>query len=108
MEILVVDDEPLIRELLGDFLREQGHAVVDAENGLVAWGKLDLPPVIVPLRELILRGSLVGGTRGPNRHLGCPPSGPTHPPLKGIHGQHITGKGADTDRPLVVNKTVAS
>lgn len=37
MKILVVDDEPLIRELLGEFLEEEGHEVQEAENGLKAW-----------------------------------------------------------------------
>lgn len=43
MNILVVDDEPLIRELMGDFLRDQGHHVEAAEKGLVAWNKLTDP-----------------------------------------------------------------
>lgn len=43
MNILVVDDEPLIRELMGDFLRDQGHNVEAAENDLVAWNKLTDP-----------------------------------------------------------------
>ena len=31
--ILLVDDEPTLLELLGDFLREQGHEVILADTG---------------------------------------------------------------------------
>ena len=34
--ILVVDDDPMVRMLLQEFLTELGHAVVVAENGLQA------------------------------------------------------------------------
>ena len=32
-KILVADDEQLIRRLIGDFLRKEGHEVLEAENG---------------------------------------------------------------------------
>jgi two-component system, OmpR family, response regulator MprA len=34
--ILVVDDEPLIRDVLVDLLRDEGYAVVTADDGLSA------------------------------------------------------------------------
>ncbi|MCZ7584233.1 MAG: response regulator [Deltaproteobacteria bacterium] len=34
--ILVIDDEPMIRELLGNVLAREGHEVVDAPNGFAA------------------------------------------------------------------------
>jgi CheY-like chemotaxis protein len=34
--ILVVDDEPLIRDVLVDLLRDEGYAVVTADDGLAA------------------------------------------------------------------------
>ena len=33
MNILIVDDEPLQRQLLGGFLKKQGYSVVEAANG---------------------------------------------------------------------------
>lgn len=36
MNILIVDDEPLQRNLLGGFLKKQGHHVVEAANGAEA------------------------------------------------------------------------
>jgi CheY-like chemotaxis protein len=48
-KVLVVDDEPTIRELVADALRESGHKVETASNGLEALHKLQLsvPRVIV-------------------------------------------------------------
>ncbi|WP_240463653.1 response regulator transcription factor [Paenibacillus apiarius] len=34
--ILVVDDEPLIRELIADYLEDEGYAVLQAANGAAA------------------------------------------------------------------------
>jgi signal transduction histidine kinase len=34
--VLVVDDEPIVREVTVDFLREQGHEVIEADNGVSA------------------------------------------------------------------------
>ena len=38
--ILVVDDEPLLRELLRDYLQMSGHTVEMAENGMECMTKL--------------------------------------------------------------------
>ena len=38
--ILVVDDEPLIRQLYTEVLTDSGYKVDDAEDGAVAWGAL--------------------------------------------------------------------
>src|SRR5215211_3334504 len=35
--VLVVDDEPTLRRLIGHYLAGAGYAVTCAENGLVAW-----------------------------------------------------------------------
>jgi two-component system, chemotaxis family, chemotaxis protein CheY len=39
-KILVVDDDPAVRELLKDLLQGEGHVVDTAENGMVGIGKL--------------------------------------------------------------------
>ena len=39
-KILVVDDEPLIRDLLRDILREEGYEVSVAKEGLSALKKV--------------------------------------------------------------------
>jgi CheY-like chemotaxis protein len=38
--VLVVDDDPDIRETVREILEEQGYRVLDAENGLEALGRL--------------------------------------------------------------------
>ena len=40
MKILVVDDDPTTRKVLGLYLKAKGHEVVTAENGLDALEKL--------------------------------------------------------------------
>ncbi len=39
--ILVVEDEPAVRELVSDFLREEGYAVEEARDGAEAIHRLD-------------------------------------------------------------------
>jgi DNA-binding response OmpR family regulator len=47
MKVLVVDDEPSIRELLGRFLRRAGHQPLFAENGQQAWDLLREAPAVL-------------------------------------------------------------
>jgi len=42
--ILVVDDEPISREMLVDNLREEGYNVVEADSGERAWQLIDAAP----------------------------------------------------------------
>ena len=35
-KILIADDEQLIRKLIGDFLKKEGHEILEAENGEIA------------------------------------------------------------------------
>lgn len=36
MNILLVDDEPIIHQTLGDYLRASGHTVSEAKSGAAA------------------------------------------------------------------------
>ena len=50
-KILVVDDEPLIRKLVTDFLKKQGYITVEAEDGKKAmdlfWSESDMDLIIL-------------------------------------------------------------
>ena len=55
--ILVVDDEPAIRESLGDLLREEGYEVLEAQNGAEALVRLREPaqhPPCVIILDLMM------------------------------------------------------
>src|SRR3954452_409189 len=41
--VLVVEDEPAVRDLVADLLREEGYQVVEARDGAEAIRRLDLP-----------------------------------------------------------------
>lgn len=43
-KILVADDEPNIREIISELLREAGHRVAVAVDGLDAWEKMQMEP----------------------------------------------------------------
>jgi len=51
---LVIDDSPLIRDVIGEFLRDCGHTVVTAATGKPAWRSLgrnlptDLTDIFMP------------------------------------------------------------
>lgn len=44
LHVLVVDDDPITRELLGRFLRSEGHTVTLAENGAIAMETYERDP----------------------------------------------------------------
>jgi CheY-like chemotaxis protein len=53
LRILVVDDEPDVRELLADMLRDDGHVALEATDGAAALALLaDGPPVDLVLTDL--------------------------------------------------------
>lgn len=57
MRILLADDDTIFRSLMVDILEGGGHAVLEAENGLVAWERLqaegaDLAVLDVNMPEL--------------------------------------------------------
>lgn len=45
--VLLVDDDPAIREVLGAYLRQEGYEVVEAADGLEALGKIPQASLVV-------------------------------------------------------------
>lgn len=54
--LLVVDDDPQIRDLLSDYLRESGFDVATAADGVQMWAQLAAQPVDVVVLDLMLPG----------------------------------------------------
>jgi CheY-like chemotaxis protein len=54
--LLVVDDEPLVRQTLGNLLRSAGHTVAEADCGASALKLLDQTPVDCVLTDLGMPG----------------------------------------------------
>jgi PAS domain S-box-containing protein len=50
--VLVVDDEPTVRQTLADLLRAAGHTVIEAESGAAGLGALESSPVDLVLSDL--------------------------------------------------------
>ena len=60
MQILLVDDDPLVRESIGSCLRELGHSVhegVDGADGLKAYQQSPFPMVLSDLRMPEMNGA---------------------------------------------------
>ncbi|MDH3359331.1 MAG: sigma 54-interacting transcriptional regulator, partial [Desulfobulbaceae bacterium] len=72
--VLVVDDDPILRELLNDLLSSNGYQVVLAENGKDALSRLESQPfdhVITDINMPVMDGlALLGEVQ--NRGLGVP------------------------------------
>ena len=56
MKILLVDDEPAIRMTVAAQLRELGHDVVTAEDGLQAWYQYEVSLPAVVITDLVMPG----------------------------------------------------
>ncbi|AJC16979.1 response regulator [Pandoraea sputorum] len=54
--LLVVDDDPQIRDLLSDYLRESGFDVATAADGVQMWAQLAAIPADVVVLDLMLPG----------------------------------------------------
>jgi len=59
--VLIVEDEPVIRQVLNDYLRGEGYHVLEAENGVEAFGILATKP---HLDLMITDYRLPGGISG--------------------------------------------
>ena len=58
--VLVIDDEPLVRDVLTDFLREQGYATLTAANGVAALGVIERQLPAAVLLDITMPGLLDG------------------------------------------------
>jgi DNA-binding response OmpR family regulator len=56
IRILVVDDEPALRNILGEVLRREGYAVVEAEDGEAALSELRRAPVDLVITDRLMPG----------------------------------------------------
>jgi two-component system OmpR family response regulator len=54
--LLVVDDDPQLRQLVRDYLTENGYAVRVAADGAAMWAEIDKPPVDMVILDLMLPG----------------------------------------------------
>jgi putative two-component system response regulator len=54
--ILVIDDEPLIRELIAEILEDAGHTVVDAESAGDGLGQLDARDLDLVVSDIVMPG----------------------------------------------------
>ncbi|MBI1737350.1 MAG: response regulator [Candidatus Rokubacteria bacterium] len=56
MKVLVVDDEPALRTLMGELLEELGHEPVLAASGVAALAALDRQPIRVVITDWMMEG----------------------------------------------------
>lgn len=54
--ILVVDDEPMVRGTLRDFLEREGHTVLEAEDAIAARAQLARGPVDLAFLDVAMPG----------------------------------------------------
>lgn len=52
LRLLLIDDEPTVRQTLGSLLRAVGHTVIEAEGGAAGLSALALSPVDCVLTDL--------------------------------------------------------
>jgi len=58
--VLIVDDEPLVREVIGQLLRRFGHEVLEASGAIEAQRVIDLHPCV----DLLVTDFSMPGTNG--------------------------------------------
>ena len=52
--LLVIDDEPLIRQMARRILEGSGHRVIEAENGVIGLARLEENPVDLVLTDIVM------------------------------------------------------
>lgn len=74
--ILLVDDEPLLRSVLCEYLKFAGHAVIECKDGDEALGRLHDQPVDVVVSDILMPGmdglALCGALRADEETRGIP------------------------------------
>ncbi len=73
--VLLVEDEPLVREIASHILREQGYAVLEASNGhdaLYAAHEHKGAPIALLITDVVM--PRLGGKQSPNGWWPCPHS----------------------------------
>ncbi|WP_153112034.1 response regulator [Propionivibrio limicola] len=97
--ILVVDDDPEIRRLLGDYLMRNGFEVVAARDGREMWQMLSRHAVDLIVLDLMLPDSdgltLCRDLRAKAAGAGASPTLLAHPNLPVLM---LTARGEETDR----------
>lgn len=53
-KIMIVDDDPVLRMVAGEMLRQSGYEVSEAEDGEVAIRKLELAPVDLVIVDMLM------------------------------------------------------
>jgi two-component system response regulator MprA len=62
--VLVVEDEPAVRELITDALRDEGYRVLEAPDGHAALRAVNAPSPITPCPDLVLLDVRLPGIDG--------------------------------------------
>lgn len=98
--ILVVDDEPALRVLVGRALRREGYEVVETEDGLDAWELARRAPL--PF-DLVVTNSRMPGLSGPELAVCLRELDPELPivHVSGSHGSRAGYAGLPSDIPTL-------
>ncbi|HXW50654.1 MAG TPA: response regulator [Candidatus Acidoferrales bacterium] len=74
--VLLVDDEPLLRSVLCEYLKFAGHEVIECKDGDEALGRLAERPVDVVVSDVLMPGmdgiGLCGALRADEKTRGLP------------------------------------
>ena len=54
MDVLLIDDEPMVRKVVRKMLERQGHVVVEAENGRVGLAELRKNPFDLVITDIVM------------------------------------------------------
>src|SRR6266704_1690627 len=70
--VLVVDDEPMVRDVVSRYLERDGHRVVTAEDGEAARGLIESEAPSLVLLDVMLPGRTDGLELGPDDYVTKP------------------------------------
>lgn len=52
--VLLIDDEPLVRATIRRFLERDGHAVIEAENGVAGLGMVEVNDIDLVVTDIVM------------------------------------------------------